>query len=152
VVCLINIRPFELDDAGAIIDMEEEIFKEPNPILYSMIERYPSEGFIVAEYDGIVCGYLIGALFMDEARILILGVKDRYRRKNIGSKLVNAYIDSISKVANMVRLEVRSSNLAAQTFYFKLGFKFIGLIKNYYKNGESAYIMVKPLGQLTLFL
>lgn len=151
-ICLINIRPFELDDTRAVLELEEEIFHEPNPLLYATIERYPAEGFIIAECNGVICGYLIGAVFMDEARVLLLGIKESYRRKGIGSKLLSAFIESVKGYTNMVRLEVHSSNLPAQTFYFKMGFRFIGIINKYYKNGESAYIMVKPLDQLTLFL
>ena len=149
---LINIRPFELSDSREILEMEEAIFREPNPLLFQMIESYPTEGFIVAEVDGVVCGYLVGVLFMDEARVLLLAVKEKFRHKKIGTTLINTFIDSIRGRANMVRLEVRSNNLAAQTFYFKLGFRFIGIINNYYKNGDSAYIMVLPLERLTLFL
>jgi ribosomal-protein-alanine N-acetyltransferase len=65
---------------------------------------------------------------------------------------MKTFIGAIQNRANMVRLEVRSNNLAAQTFYFKQGFRFIGIVSNYYKNGDSAYIMVKPLDRLTLFL
>nr|WP_255668367.1 ribosomal protein S18-alanine N-acetyltransferase [Methanocella sp. CWC-04] len=149
---MIDIRPFEPEDTRAVIELEEEIFHEPSPILYSMIERYPIDGFYVAECDGVVCGYLIGVVLMDEARILLLGVKQEYRRKTIGSMLANYFIESVRRITNMVRLEVRSSNLAAQTFYFKMGFRFVGIINGYYKNGESAYVMIKPLDQLTLFL
>ena len=149
---LIHIRPFELDDSRAILDMEEEIFHEPNPVLFSMIENYPTEGFLVAEYDGVVCGYLVGVLIMDEARVLLLAVKEGYRNKKIGTTLMEYYIASVRSRANMVRLEVRVNNLGAQTFYFKLGFKFIGVVSKYYRNGDSAYIMLKPLDQLTLFL
>jgi ribosomal-protein-alanine N-acetyltransferase len=152
VVCLISVRPFDLDDTGDVLDMEKDVFDEPSPILYSMIERYPSEGFLVAEYDGVVCGYLIGTVFMDEARILLVGVKDGYRRKKVGTKLIEAFIASIRDRTFMVRLEVRVSNLAAQTFYFKMGFRFVGMIGRYYKNGENAYIMFKPMEQVTLFL
>jgi [ribosomal protein S18]-alanine N-acetyltransferase len=149
---LINIRPFELSDSREILDMEEAIFKEPNPLLYQMIESYPTEGFIVAEMDGNVCGYLVGVLFMDEARILLLAVKEKYRHMKIGTTLLNFFVESVRSRANMVRLEVRSNNLAAQTFYFKRGFRFVGIVNNYYKNGDSAYIMVRPLDRLTLFL
>lgn len=152
VISLINIRPFDLDDASAVLEMEEDIFKEPNPILYSMIENYPTEGFLVAECDGAVCGYLVGTMIMDEARVLLLAVKDYQRKKKIGTKLMESYLDSIRGRANMVRLEVRTSNVGAQTFYFKLGFRFIGVVRKYYRNGDSAYIMIKPLDQLTLFL
>ncbi len=149
---LITIRPFESDDSRAILDMEEAIFNEPNPLLQAMIEARPMEGFIVAEEDGEVVGYLLGTLLMDEARILLIAVKDKYRRRGIGSRLVNEYIESVKGRASMVRLEVRTSNLAAQTFYYKMGFRFIGMVYNYYRNGDNAYIMVKPMENMTLFL
>jgi len=117
-----------------------------------MIENYPTEGFLVAEYDGTVCGYLVGVLIMDEARVLLLAVKEGFRKKRIGMMLMENYIESVRSRANLIRLEVRVNNLGAQTFYFKLGFKFIGVISKYYRNGDSAYLMVKPLDQLTLFL
>jgi ribosomal-protein-alanine N-acetyltransferase len=149
---LINIRPFELSDSRDILEIEETIFNEPNPLLYQMMESLPSEGFLVAECDGAICGYLVGTIFMGEARILLLAVKENYRNKKIGTRLMTAFMNVIQGRANMVRLEVRSNNIAAQTFYFKLGFRFIGIVKNYYKNGDSAYIMVMPLDRLTLFL
>lgn len=149
---VINVRPFELSDSREVLEMEEAIFREPNPLLYQMIESYPAEGFIVAEIDGVLCGYLVGVLFMDEARVLLLAVKESYRHRKIGTTLIDTFIESVRSRANMVRLEVRSNNLAAQTFYFKRGFRFIGIVNNYYKNGDSAYIMVRPLDRLTLFL
>jgi ribosomal-protein-alanine N-acetyltransferase len=152
VLCLIIIRPYEFDDSRAILEMEEAIFHEPNPLLYAMIESRPVDGFIVAEENGELCGYLLGTLLMDEARILLIAVKEGRRRMGIGSRLVNEYVESIKGRASMVRLEVRSNNLAAQTFYFKLGFRFIGMVSNYYRNGDNAYIMVKPMENMTLFL
>lgn len=151
-LCLIIIRPYEFDDSRAILEMEEAIFHEPNPLLYAMIENRPVDGFIVAEENGELCGYLLGTLLMDEARILLIAVKEGRRRMGIGSRLVNEYVESIKGRASMVRLEVRSNNLAAQTFYFKLGFRFIGMVSNYYRNGDNAYIMVKPMENMTLFL
>lgn len=151
-LCLIIIRPYEFDDSRAILEMEEAIFHEPNPLLYAMIESRPVDGFIVAEENGELCGYLLGTLLMDEARILLIAVKEGRRRIGIGSRLVNEYVESIKGRASMVRLEVRSNNLAAQTFYFKLGFRFIGMVSNYYRNGDNAYIMVKPMENMTLFL
>jgi ribosomal-protein-alanine N-acetyltransferase len=151
-LCLVTIRPFEFDDSRELLEMEEAIFSEPNPLLYAMIESRPMEGFIVAEEKGEIVGYLLGTLLMDEARILLIAVKDKHRRRGIGSRLVKEYIESITGRASMIRLEVRTSNLAAQTFYFKLGFRFIGIVNNYYRNGDNAYIMVKPMENMTLFL
>ncbi len=149
---MIKVRPFEFDDSRDVLEMEELIFNEPNPLLCAMIESRPMEGFIVAEQDGEICGYLLGTLLMDEARILLIAVKDESRRKGVGTRLVNEYVDSIRGRASMVRLEVRSSNLAAQTFYFKMGFRFIAMVYNYYRNGDNAYIMARPMENMTLFL
>ena len=151
-LCLVTIRPFEFDDSRELLEMEEAIFNEPNPLLYAMIESRPMEGFIVAEENGRVVGYLLGTLLMDEARLLLIAVKENHRRLGIGSRLVKEYVESVRGRASMVRLEVRTSNLAAQTFYFKLGFRFIGMVYNYYRNGDNAYIMVKPMENMTLFL
>jgi ribosomal-protein-alanine N-acetyltransferase len=149
---MVTIRPFEFDDSRELMEIEEAIFNEPNPLLYAMIESRPMEGFIVAEEKGEIVGYLLGTLLMDEARILLIAVKDKHRRRGIGSRLVKEYVESITSRASMIRLEVRTSNLAAQTFYFKLGFRFIGMVNNYYRNGDNAYIMVKPMENMTLFL
>lgn len=151
-LCLVTIRPFEFDDSRELLEIEEAIFNEPNPLLYAMIESRPMEGFLVAEEDGEIVGYLLGTLLMDEARILLIAVKDKHRRRGIGSRLANEYIESVRGRASMIRLEVRTSNLAAQTFYFKLGFRFIGMVNNYYRNGDNAYIMVKPMENMALFL
>lgn len=132
--------------------MEEAIFREPNPLLYAMIDAAPAEGFLVAESDGVIYGYLLGTLLMDEARILLVAVKDGSRRRGIGSRLVEEYIDSVRGRASLVRLEVRSGNLAAQAFYFRLGFRLIGVVKNYYRNGDDALIMVKPMENFTLLI
>jgi len=152
VTFLIKIRPFEMDDSVDVLEIEENIFNEPNPVLYAMIENYPSEGFLVAECDGTICGYLVGVQIMDEARVLLLAVKEGYRKRKIGTRLMESYIGSLAGRINMIRLEVRVSNLGAQTFYFKMGFKFIGIVKKYYRNGDSAYIMIKPLDPMTLLV
>lgn len=39
--------------------------------------------------------------------------------------------------ATSVRLEVRKSNVAAQRFYEKLGFKYVYTIEDYYENDDA---------------
>ena len=46
-----------------------------------------------------------------------------------------------------VRLEVRVSNKAAINLYKKHGFKIVYAIKNFYLNGEDAYVMMKNLNE-----
>jgi ribosomal-protein-alanine N-acetyltransferase len=42
-------------------------------------------------------------------------------------------------------LEVRESNLAAITLYKKLGFEIARTIRNYYADGEDAFVMAVKL-------
>ena len=56
--------------------------------------------------------------------------------------------DTRTEAATQIWLEVRQSNLAAQTLYTRMGYEHIAVRKNYYrtKNGhEHALIMRKPL-------
>jgi ribosomal protein S18 acetylase RimI-like enzyme len=46
-----------------------------------------------------------------------------------------------SKKTKLVRLEVRKSNVAAQQFYLKLGFRQREEIPYYYEDGEAAVAM-----------
>ncbi|MCS6997720.1 MAG: GNAT family N-acetyltransferase, partial [Casimicrobiaceae bacterium] len=42
-------------------------------------------------------------------------------------------------------LEVRVNNLAAQSLYRKFGFVEVGRRKRFYRDGEDALLMTKPL-------
>ena len=44
-----------------------------------------------------------------------------------------------------VRLEVRTSNDAAQKLYFHLGYKIVRRMPRYYTSGDDGYLMVKNL-------
>jgi ribosomal-protein-alanine N-acetyltransferase len=47
--------------------------------------------------------------------------------------------------AEAVYLEVRVSNKEAISLYKKLGFEEVRIVKEYYRDGEDAYVMVKKL-------
>jgi len=46
-------------------------------------------------------------------------------------------------------LEVRESNLPAVELYKKLGFEIARTIRNYYADGETAFVMAKQLPSST---
>ena len=70
----------------------------------------------------------------------------KFRRKGIAQSVINRLIDELleKKVENIF-LEVRVSNYGARALYEKLGFKEIGIRKNYYENAEDAIVMKKVL-------
>jgi len=82
-------------------------------------------------------------MMLREAHIVAIGVREGYRRLGVGEALLIATIDlSATLNANVVTLEVRASNEAAQALYSKYGFKVMGRrVKYYSSNGEDAIIM-----------
>ena len=84
-----------------------------------------------------------------EAHITSIAVREKYRRRSIGELLLAAVIDEALKLsADVVTLEVRVSNTAAQNLYLKYGFKRVGERRKYYldrgptgETREDAFIM-----------
>lgn len=91
--------------------------------------------------------YMIGMagfwLMAGEAHLITIGVRNAYRRQGIGERLLIAFLDkAILLNATIATLEVRVSNMDAQSLYKKYGFQETGIRKRYYAdNGENALIM-----------
>jgi len=82
-------------------------------------------------------------IMADEAHITSIASRKAYRRQGIGELLLLSIIDQAAKLkARIVTLEVRASNIVAQSLYYKYGFKQVGLRRGYYMdNKEDAIIM-----------
>jgi len=91
--------------------------------------------------------YIIGfaGLWMmaDEAHIINIAVRERYRRQGMGELLLIAIIDLATELkAGIITLEVRASNITAQRLYSKYGFTQVGLRRGYYTDtGEDGVLM-----------
>jgi ribosomal-protein-alanine N-acetyltransferase len=82
-------------------------------------------------------------MMVDEAHITTLAIRNAYRRRGIGERLLIQIIEmAVQLNANVVTLEVRISNKQAQALYEKYGFQKVGIRKAYYTdNGEDAVLM-----------
>jgi ribosomal-protein-alanine N-acetyltransferase len=82
-------------------------------------------------------------VLVDEAHITNLAVSQTYQRQGIGELLLISIIDLAGELnASMMTLEVRASNLAAQSLYTKYGFLRVGVRRGYYlDNREDGVIM-----------
>jgi ribosomal-protein-alanine N-acetyltransferase len=78
-----------------------------------------------------------------EAEILNLVVSAGWRRRGIGSRLMEAALEG-AKASGAVRvfLEVRESNEGAQAFYSRLGFSQDGLRPNYYRDPPEDALLL----------
>ncbi|MDD1743848.1 MAG: ribosomal protein S18-alanine N-acetyltransferase [Methanomassiliicoccales archaeon] len=114
-----------------------------NPTLFLDLYTYWPEGFIIAEEDGQIIGFIFGIMMSrTEARILMLAIDQRYRGKGYGGTLYREMQRQCAvKGMHSIALEVRVSNLVAIRFYQKMGFQLVGRIQGYYSNGEDAFRM-----------
>ena len=98
--------------------------------------------WLVALDGDTVAGYVGSQTVQDEADMLNLAVLPEYRGRGIAKRLCRALMGNLN--AHSLTLEVRVSNEPAIRLYDKLGFKQVGLRKNYYlKPREDALILRK---------
>lgn len=101
--------------------------------------------YVVAKQGGVIIGYAGMWIILDEAHITNIAVHPEYRGIGAGNLLLEALVEicKIESVSSMT-LEVRKSNIIAQSLYKKYGFVEEGIRKEYYgDNKEDALIMWK---------
>ncbi|MCZ6539968.1 MAG: ribosomal protein S18-alanine N-acetyltransferase [Chloroflexi bacterium] len=83
---------------------------------------------------------------LDEAHVVIIGLREVERSKGIGELLLISGIEqAVENNSRVVTLEVRKSNSVAIELYRKYGFQEVGLRRRYYSDdGEDAVIMTTP--------
>jgi len=142
------IRKFKPIDIFSVMRLINETFHENyEPAILMDFHSSWNEGFIVAEENNDVVSFILGiSPAPNQARILILAVDEKYRRRGVGAALLNAFMQAcIVKGVRLITLEVRTTNDDAIRFYGKFGFNIVHLIPNYYKDGENGYIMHKTI-------
>lgn len=99
----------------------------------------PGVWMLLAEGEGGVAGFALARVVVDEAELLLLGVRPAFRRDGIGSALLaRIKADAVSRGARKLHLEVRDGN-AALSLYRAQGFTQTGCRPGYYRgsNGQS---------------
>ena len=141
------IREFKRPDLKRVLEIELSSFDDPYPSNV-LVDLYNlGAGFLVAQEDNIVVGYIIFWIrFEDEGHIISLAVDQKYYRKKIGSQMVETALEIFKRYnVNRIRLEVRKGNRKARKFYQKLGFVEKAHLVEYYEDGEDAVVMGKLL-------
>lgn len=116
-----------------------------SPSLFNYFYETFPEGFIVAEKNHKIIGFIIGVTTTPNiAKILMLAVDESHRKQKIGTELLNKFLEQISlKNIKHIELEVRTDKKKAIEFYEKFGFIINEKITGFYQNREDAYNMIK---------
>lgn len=99
---------------------------------------------VALERDEVV-GYIGSQTAVDETDVMNVAVHPDHRRKGIAEALIEMLIKQLQEQgSHALMLEVRASNAPAIALYEKMGFRQVGLRKNYYRNPkEDALILRK---------
>ncbi len=139
------------EDVKEIAELDKKCFALPwsEKSFYDETEN-PLAYYFKASEDGRPIGYAGFWSISGEGGITNIAVLPDYRRRGVGSALMETLIKRASQLKlTLLTLEVRKSNLAAQGLYKKYGFAVLGERKRYYSdNGEDALIMTKELEKI----
>ena len=141
----IVIDDMRIEDIPAVQAVENASFPVPWPAnaFKQELTQNKNAHYIVAREGDRIVGYAGLWLSLDEAHITTFAVLPEYRRRKIGERMLLSIFERAQKLgAEWLTLEVRASNLAAQSLYEKYGFRRAGVRRRYYSdNNEDALIM-----------
>ena len=129
-----------------VAQLEKLCFADPWSEMSIASELRSIWSYWVVALDGErVVGYVGSQSSVDESDIMNVAVHPDYRRRGIAENLIhNLVADLKTRGSHALMLEVRASNDPAIALYEKLGFRQVGLRKNYYRNPkEDALILRK---------
>ena len=144
-----KLREMVVEDLHQIAALEAELFVEPwsKDDFQREMEENEFANYYVVEHDGEIAGYFGLWVLFDQAQITTIGTAKKYQRQHIGSFMMDAIEQlCIENECEFLSLEVRLSNIPAQSLYKKYGLEIVSVRKNYYANHEDAYLMMKPVG------
>jgi [ribosomal protein S18]-alanine N-acetyltransferase len=136
------VRPCHQEDLDAILDIEKEAFPDPyDRATFSQLLMAEPLGFLVAEGDGHILGYITAVVRSRRAVIYSIAVSVAHMREGIGRQLMVAELRYLSARASTVQLQVSVNNSAARNLYSSFAFVEKGRIDRYYPNGDDAIVM-----------
>ena len=98
---------------------------------------------LVYEKDDKIIGFISATDLGETCDILSLVVDPKYRNKMVASNLIDYLISELSEDLKLITLEVASKNIPAVNLYEKFGFEVVNVRRNYYSDGDDAYLMAR---------
>jgi ribosomal-protein-alanine N-acetyltransferase len=143
----LTLRPATSDELDLVAEIES----------LSMGSGWTREAFVqdfalswsrlyVACIDDEVVAFCNYWIVVDEVQILNVATHPAHRRRGLAERLLQQIIaDALSQRLASLTLEVRKSNLSAQSLYQKLGFQKVGERPRYYIDNQEAAILMTLL-------
>ena len=142
-------RSFSVSRVGreqlhGIAELERLCFAEPwSEKSLELLLAENAAGFAAVGEAGELLGYAGLVTVLDEGQITNVATHPDHRRRGVASSLMAALIEYCrGRDIRYISLEVRASNSGAIALYEGVGFKAVGVRKNFYRYpAEDAVIM-----------
>jgi ribosomal-protein-alanine N-acetyltransferase len=140
----VQIRWMIRRDMAEVLEIENEGFEFPwcEDDFIRCLRQRNCIG-MVAEMNDRVVGFMIYELHKTRLHLLNFAVARQYRRQGVGDQMLAKLVAKLSSQRRTrILLEVRETNLAAQLFFRKLGFRAVSVLRDFYEDTtEDAYLM-----------
>ena len=137
----------QVNDLPEVLAIENDVYPHPwtrGNFLDSLYSGY--ETWTLREPSGLLAGYFLLMLAVDEAHLLNISVRRDLHGKGVGRMQLDKVVEiGRDKAMESILLEVRPSNKRALAVYQSYGFEQIGVRKGYYpadgNTREDAIVM-----------
>ena len=140
----VHIRWMIRRDMSEVLDIESSSFEFPwtEDDFVNCLRQRNCIG-MVAEHDERVVGFMIYELHKSRLHIINFAVHADYRRRGVGSQMLQKLIGKLShQRRRKILLEVRETNLEAQLFFKDNRFRAVSVLRDFYDDTtEDAYLM-----------
>ncbi|MFX1235536.1 MAG: GNAT family N-acetyltransferase [Promethearchaeota archaeon] len=157
----ILIRRCTIDDLEGVIEVNEKELPEDYPYFFykSILDDYPESFLVACNSHGKILGYIMWRVeklpskynleFTNKGHLVSIAVLKDHRKLGIAKSLLIKSMDEVKKYnIDEYVLEVRVSNYPAINLYKGFGFKTHSIKRNYYRDQENAYYMVKEVKRI----
>ena len=126
-------RTMREPDIDVVVAIENTIYDYPWSEANFLDSLHAGHHCWILELKSEIAGYGVMMLGASEAHLLNLSIARETQRQGMGTCLLRHFIALARALyAEIMILEVRPSNLAAQALYERFGFQQIGIRRNYY--------------------
>ncbi len=144
-----SVVAMQLNHLDEVLKIEEQSFPTPwsrYAFTCELLDNDFARYFCLLHGDKVV-GYMGLWVILDEGHITNVAIHPDYRNNGLGEFLMrHVMLRCQSSGVQRMTLEVRVSNLAAQSLYKRLGFSGVGVRRGYYTDTrEDAMIMWKDM-------
>lgn len=154
-----RIRNATSSDIDKVININMVSLPEhyPRSFYEDLLEHWGKAFYVAEAPDGEIVGYIMNRVevkpgffklfLVRSGHVVSIAVLENHRKRGLGYALMAYAMKTMYEEykCNETYLEVRVSNTPAISLYEKLGYRKVKVEKNYYLDGEDAYVMARKL-------